>query len=107
MIFRHGGLLGVSLPTSGGAGPRTSYRFAILGEGQHAAERKDIVIPLIEPSIPALLEERAQNEPYEVAYTFIDYEVNPDRVCREFDVVAGPSAGAGRCRGAFAMLQGW
>ena len=34
-------------------------------------------MPLNEPSIPAMLEDRAQQQPDEVAYTFIDYEVNP------------------------------
>jgi long chain fatty acid CoA FadD26 len=32
---------------------------------------------LIDPSIPALLESRAQQQPDDIAYTFIDYEVNP------------------------------
>jgi long chain fatty acid CoA FadD26 len=34
-------------------------------------------MPLIEPSIPAVLEDRAQQQPDDIAYTFIDYEVDP------------------------------
>ncbi len=34
-------------------------------------------MPLIEPSIPAMLEDRAQQQPDDIAYTFIDYEVDP------------------------------
>jgi len=33
---------------------------------------------LVDSSIPAMLELRAQNQPTEVAFTYIDYEVNPD-----------------------------
>jgi long chain fatty acid CoA FadD26 len=36
-----------------------------------------VVFPLIESSIPALLERRAQQQPDDVAFTFIDYEVDP------------------------------
>ena len=32
---------------------------------------------LIEPSIPAVLADRAQQQPDDVAYTFVDYEVDP------------------------------
>ena len=38
---------------------------------------KDVVMPLIESSIPAVLEDRAQQQPDDIAYTFIDYEVDP------------------------------
>ena len=34
-------------------------------------------MPLIESSIPAMLEDRAQQQPDDIAYTFIDYEVDP------------------------------
>ena len=34
-------------------------------------------MPVIESSIPALLQERAQQQPDATAYTFIDYEVDP------------------------------
>ena len=34
-------------------------------------------MPLIEPSITAMLEDRAQQQPDDIAYTFIDYEVDP------------------------------
>ena len=34
-------------------------------------------MPLIESSIPAVLEDRARLQPDDVAYTFIDYEVDP------------------------------
>jgi long chain fatty acid CoA FadD26 len=62
---------------AGDARPKPSNGFAILDGGQHAAERKDVVMPLIDPSIPALLEDRAQQQPDDIAYTFIDYEVDP------------------------------
>ena len=35
------------------------------------------MIPVIESSIPAVLGERAQRQPNDIAYTFIDYEVDP------------------------------
>ena len=35
-------------------------------------------MPLIESSIPASLERLAQQQPDDVAFTFIDYEVDPD-----------------------------
>jgi acyl-CoA synthetase (AMP-forming)/AMP-acid ligase II len=35
-------------------------------------------MPEIENSIPALLERRAQLQPDDVAYTFIDYEADPE-----------------------------
>ena len=60
-------------------------------------------MPLIESSIPAVLEDRAQQQPDDVAFTFIDYEVDPARVCRKLDVVAGPPESASGCRGAFAL----
>ena len=34
-------------------------------------------MPVIESSIPAVLGERAQRQPDDIAYTFIDYEVDP------------------------------
>jgi long chain fatty acid CoA FadD26 len=34
-------------------------------------------MPLVEPSIPTVLENRAQQQPDDVAYTFVDYEVDP------------------------------
>jgi long chain fatty acid CoA FadD26 len=34
-------------------------------------------MPVFEPSIPAVLGERARRQPDDVAYTFIDYEVDP------------------------------
>src|SRR3954465_9729375 len=34
-------------------------------------------MPVIEPSIPAVLAERAQQQPDDIAWTFIDYEVDP------------------------------
>ena len=34
-------------------------------------------MPVIESSIPAVLEDRAQQQPDDIAYTFIDYEVDP------------------------------
>ncbi|MDT5239974.1 MAG: long-chain fatty acid adenylase/transferase FadD26 [Mycobacterium sp.] len=34
--------------------------------------------PVIEPSIPAVLAERARQQPDDIAYTFIDYEVDPE-----------------------------
>src|SRR5258707_14844191 len=34
-------------------------------------------MPMIEPSIPAVLAERAQHEPDASAYTFIDYQLDP------------------------------
>ena len=34
-------------------------------------------MPLVEHSIPAVLEERANQQPDDIAYTFIDYEVDP------------------------------
>ena len=34
-------------------------------------------MPLIEPSIPAMLADRALQQPDDIAYTFIDYEVDP------------------------------
>src|SRR6476660_6608298 len=36
-----------------------------------------MVLPLIESSIPALLERLALQQPDDVAFTFIDYEVDP------------------------------
>ena len=41
------------------------------------AERKGRVMPLIEYSIPAMLADRAQQQPDDIAYTYIDYEVDP------------------------------
>ena len=35
------------------------------------------MIRVIESSIPAVLGERAQRQPNDIAYTFIDYEVDP------------------------------
>jgi len=34
-------------------------------------------MPLMDPSIPAVLQERAQNQPDDLAYTFIDFDVDP------------------------------
>ena len=34
-------------------------------------------MPVIQSSIPAVLEDRAQRQPNDIAYTFIDYEVDP------------------------------
>jgi len=34
-------------------------------------------MPLIDPSIPAVLADRAEEQPHDLAYTFIDYDVNP------------------------------
>ena len=34
-------------------------------------------MPVIEPSIPAVLAERARQQPDDIAWTFIDYEVDP------------------------------
>ena len=34
-------------------------------------------MPVIDSSIPAVLEERARQQPEDIAYTFIDYEVDP------------------------------
>ena len=34
-------------------------------------------MPVIESSIPAVLAERARQQPDDIAYTFIDYEVDP------------------------------
>ena len=43
----------------------------------YQAERKGVVMPVIESSITAVLEERAQQQPDDVAFTFVDYEVDP------------------------------
>ena len=42
------------------------------------ARRKGYAIPVIESSIPALLQERAHQQPDTTAYTFIDYDVDPN-----------------------------
>ena len=48
------------------------------GNGQYLPGRTEGgVIPVIESSIPAVLGERAQRQPNDIAYTFIDYEVDP------------------------------
>ena len=39
-------------------------------------------MPVIESSIPAVLEERARRQPNDIAYTFIDYEVDPEGLRR-------------------------
>ncbi len=36
-------------------------------------------MPLLESTIPGLLADRARQQPDEVAYTFIDYDVDPVR----------------------------
>ena len=41
------------------------------------AERKGVVIPVRDSSIPAVFEHRAQQQPNERAFTFVDYEVDP------------------------------
>ena len=58
---------------------------ALLGEARHrpdefadaVASSKGVVMPLTEPSIPAVLGERARRQPDDLAYTFVDYEVDP------------------------------
>ena len=42
-----------------------------------SGERKGVVMPVIEFSIPAVLEDRAQQRPDDIAFTFVDYEVDP------------------------------
>ena len=64
-------------------------------------------MPVIESSIPAVLAERAQRQPDDIAYTFIDYEVDPGGVCRKLDVVAGLPESAGRRGGTVAVRLGW
>ena len=48
----------------------------LLG-GRREPDGKVVVMPVIESSIPAVLEARAQQRPDDIAYTFIDYEVDP------------------------------
>src|SRR5439155_22901296 len=38
---------------------------------------EDVVIPATEPSIPAMLADRARQQPDHIAYTSVDYEVDP------------------------------
>ena len=67
-------------------GPRGSWpspsfpgRLPSRGKGQYYTTRPDGKgrCVVIESSIPAVLEDRARRQPDEVAYTFIDYEVDP------------------------------
>ena len=53
-------------------------------------------MPLTEPSIPAVLEDRAQRHLDDIAYSSSTTRWTP-RVCRKLDVVAGPPESAG-CR---------
>ena len=44
----------------------------------HNSSTEGNAIPVIESSIPALLQERAHEQPDTTAYTFIDYDVDPN-----------------------------
>ena len=76
---RRGGHCGVSLSVRGpGPGPVGAGRLSQSGEWpvptRSNGRCRD---PVIESSIPAVLGERAQRQPNDIAYTFIDYEVDP------------------------------
>ena len=49
----------------------------VVGPGARAPNGKRVVMPVIESSIPGCAAERARRQPDDIAYTFIDYEVDP------------------------------
>ena len=57
----------------------TSGPLPSRGKGQYTNRRNGtvVVMPVIESSIPAVLEDRARQRPDDIAFTFIEYEVDP------------------------------
>ena len=79
-IIRRVGHCGVSLRSEGIQGPVLELRAGCPAGGWpvvHARPNGKGRDAVIESSIPAVLEGRARRQPNDVAYTFIDYEVDP------------------------------
>ena len=56
------------------------YSGLSLGATGPESNGKVLVMPVVESSIPAVLEDRAVQRSDDIAFTFIDYEVNPAAV---------------------------
>ena len=60
-------------------GSHHDFSVGLLGRGGsqiHQTVPKGAVMPVHEQFIPAVLAERARRQPDDIAYTFIDYEVD-------------------------------